>query len=271
MNVIKYRIDLFDSEPTSTEKNVLKIFESKPMNANTTYFSTSWNSIINQNIAHTVNHGKISGDAFTVCDHILFERIIDKMVSIGINVLFISHLTTAEKARKITLKPFPQWPMRTDKPAEKTMLYSFIGFVSHPLRRTLLNMKHPAGCAIKERPSWYFEDKKHDANNQYIKALCNSRYSLCPVGSGPSTIRFWESLVAGAIPVLISDNIKLPAFDWENCLVRIPENKVHDVPNIVSNISAEREKTLRDGCLRAADKFTGDNFVSVIRDHYAGH
>lgn len=271
MNIIKYRIGLFDSEPTSTEKNALKIFESKPMSADTTYFATSWNSIINQNIINSVDYKRIKGDSFTICDHISFERIIDKMVSIGIKVLFISHLTTEERARKITLKPMPQWPMRTDKPAEKTMLYSFIGFVSHPLRKTLLNMQHPTGCVIKERPSWYFEDRKHDANNQYVKALSNSRYSLCPVGSGPSTIRFWESLVAGAIPVLISDKIKLPEHDWENCIVRVPEGKVRDVPGIVSSISAEREKVLRDGCLRAAAKFTGDNFVSVIRDHYGNN
>jgi hypothetical protein len=271
MNIVKYKLNLFDVEPTFTEKNVLGLLEEKPIQADVTYFAASWNSIINKDIINTIEHDKMRGKVFTVCDHILFEKALDKMASIGINTLFISHLSTVTKSSKVVLKPFPQWPMRTGLPGEKTILYSFIGFVSHPLRRNLLNMKHPSGCVIKERPNWYFWDKTHDVGNQYIETLQRSRFSLCPVGSGPSTIRFWESLVAGAIPILISDEIALPDYDWDGCIIRVPENQLSDIPNIVSSISTDHEEKLRVRCLQAADQFTGNNFVSVIRKYYASY
>jgi hypothetical protein len=268
MNIIKYRPELFNTEPTNTEKNVLPLFESKPLSSNITYFYTSWNTLINDNILHTVKHKKIQSGAFTVCDHIHYHKALDTMASVGVTTLFTSHLTNPAVST-ITLLPFPQWPMRTSKPSDKNILYSFVGFVSHPIRRTILNIDHPSNTVIAERPAWYFEAKGHDVGDQYTITLAKSRFSLCPVGTGPSTIRFWESLVAGAIPVLISDAIRLPDFDWTNCIVKIPENRVEEIPEILNAISPDQEQTLREGCLRAADRFTGDNFVSVIRDHYA--
>ena len=41
--------------------------------------------------------------------------------------------------------------------------------------------------------------------------LLNSKYTLCPSGSGPNSIRLWESLACGSIPIILSDTLDLPS------------------------------------------------------------
>ena len=40
---------------------------------------------------------------------------------------------------------------------------------------------------------------------KYNKTLSESKFSLCPIGAGPNTLRFWESIAMGSIPVLFND------------------------------------------------------------------
>ena len=74
---------------------------------------------------------------------------------------------------------------------------------------------------------WHFHDAVYNRQNQnptakrdasketnqsdrYTTLLFLSSFSLCPSGSGPNSIRLWESLAAGSIPVILSDRISLP-------------------------------------------------------------
>ncbi|MFM6205180.1 exostosin family protein, partial [Planktothrix sp.] len=55
--------------------------------------------------------------------------------------------------------------------------------------------------------------------------LKQSVFSLCPSGSGPNSIRLWESIGYGSIPVVLSDTY-LPPGDldlWESAVVVCPE------------------------------------------------
>ena len=38
----------------------------------------------------------------------------------------------------------------------------------------------------------------------------DSKYTLCPSGSGPNSIRLWEALAVGSLPIVLSDNLDLP-------------------------------------------------------------
>src|SRR5437763_1885888 len=82
------------------------------------------------------------------------------------------------------------------------------------------------------------------------------KYYLCPRGVGPNTIRFWESLQAGAIPVLISDNMALPkGFNWDNCIIRIREKDILSINSILVSISPKKEEEMRENCLIAYELF----------------
>jgi len=46
----------------------------------------------------------------------------------------------------------------------------------------------------------------------YATTLQRSCFALCPSGSGPNSIRLWEALGYGAIPVIHSDRLQLPEY-----------------------------------------------------------
>lgn len=117
----------------------------------------------------------------------------------------------------------------------------------------------------------FFSSKEKQAveKKEYQDVLARSRFSLCPRGSGPSTVRFWESLQAGAIPILISDDMVLPeGVDWDRCIIRIPECGVTKIKEVIASVSLEIENELRGNCLKAYKEFAGGNFISPIKRVY---
>ena len=80
--------------------------------------------------------------------------------------------------------------------------------------------------------------------------MIDSRYSLCPSGSGPNSIRFWESLAYGSIPILLADTLELPKHElWEKAIIRIPEKDLETIPSILEKITSEEETEMRKNCI----------------------
>lgn len=50
-------------------------------------------------------------------------------------------------------------------------------------------------------------DEHHKKTFRYNSILSDSKFSLCPEGAGPNTLRFWESIAVGSIPVIFSDDL----------------------------------------------------------------
>nr|WP_320136357.1 hypothetical protein [uncultured Amphritea sp.] len=49
---------------------------------------------------------------------------------------------------------------------------------------------------------------EHDKRTlRYNMILSDSKFSLCPVGAGPNTLRFWESIAVGTIPVIFKSDL----------------------------------------------------------------
>ena len=112
-------------------------------------------------------------------------------------------------------------------------------------------------------------DVEYNNTLEFLDVLGRSRYSLCPSGTGPNSFRFWESLAAGAIPVLLSDKMLLPEYDWDNCILRVPENDLEKVQQILSRIPVEKESMMRARCLEAYKRYSGNNFARVVSDYYS--
>jgi len=49
-----------------------------------------------------------------------------------------------------------------------------------------------------------------DKTVRYNGILSDSRFSFCPEGAGPNTLRLWESIAVGVIPVLFSSSLEFP-------------------------------------------------------------
>jgi hypothetical protein len=120
-------------------------------------------------------------------------------------------------------------------PAERKYLASFIG-AHMPHYRSDVRVKIAEAAIAAQRSDvlvevgglWHFnhvvykeqvagtalstaEARAHDdATRHYNEVLSDSVFSLCPEGAGPNTLRVWESLAVGAIPVIIAPGWKPP-------------------------------------------------------------
>ncbi|MEQ5806377.1 exostosin family protein [Alteromonas sp. NFXS44] len=52
-------------------------------------------------------------------------------------------------------------------------------------------------------------DEHHKRTFRYNSILSDSKFSFCPEGAGPNTLRFWESIAVGTIPVIFSDDLAI--------------------------------------------------------------
>lgn len=82
----------------------------------------------------------------------------------------------------------------------------------------------------------YNEEQKKELRQKYLDLLDDSQFIMCPKGVGLNSIRFFESLRMGRIPVLISDDAKLPLehkLNYEEFCVRVPENEIENSSKFV--------------------------------------
>jgi len=229
-------------------------------------------------------------DYYTCCQHISFRKLIPLMKLLGIKTIYTPHKVIGEDyINDVELKPCPLYAVNIEDPKrnevfnnkdfenyERKYLYSFMGGVQNnylsSIRNDIFNMQHSNNTFIKNTGQWHFNnivysnkqnkkrelniDKKHiDNTEKYNNVLLNSRFSLCPSGSGPNTIRFWESLAIGSIPILLSDTLELPHdFKWDDAIIRIPEKELANLPNILQEISVEQEQKMRKKCIEIYNK-----------------
>ena len=60
---------------------------------------------------------------------------------------------------------------------------------------------------VKHEPLDQTDLSRHEKDTtRYNEILSDSVFSLCPEGAGPNTLRVWESIAVGAIPVILSDD-----------------------------------------------------------------
>ena len=251
-------------------------------------------------------------NGFTVCQHDRFHTILPTLKKIGIKTLFASHMVaksgyttkefyynsegTASRIDGITIGTIFLAPVFTGKPNQtKDVLYSFIGSYGKKhisnIREKIFKDDHKTNAIIIERKGWQFDADVYgdqilgsptSAVQKYIneqkskfyeKILTRSRFSLCPSGTGPTSIRFLESLGSGAIPVILADTMMFPTIkgvNWDECTVKIPEKDYYQLPQILARITPQQEETMRQQGLEAYKLCTGKNFIRNIREYFDG-
>ena len=122
---------------------------------------------------------------------------------------------------------------------EPQWLYSFYGNVQLPVRRELPSLRHPRGVVKSWTTGLYRNDKPLAPQLEYADLLANSKFILCPRGIGPSSIRLFEAMQAGRVPVIISDDWARPRGPvWDELAVFVPEGKVAQIPRILEEAEA---------------------------------
>lgn len=119
-------------------------------------------------------------------------------------------------------------------------LYSFVGQKStHPLREQIFQLDHPEQYVFDTSQYWPYgelsESKREELEQRYVNVAHQSRFILCPRGRGASSIRLFETLRMGRVPVIISDAWVPPdGPDWDAFSVRVDEANISMIPSILS-------------------------------------
>lgn len=235
---------------------------------------------------------------FTCCQHIHFGKLIPLWKALNIVTVFTPHkIKNKNNIKGITIKSCPLYAVNVENEQfnkefnnidflnnERQILYSFIGGYQPneyltKIRPSIFEMKHPENTVIKYTGEWHFNklvynekqnhklelniNEKHTTlTSYYNNLLINSRYTLAPSGSGPNSIRFWEALAVGSIPVLLSDTLDLPEHElWKDAIVIIKEDEVNKLQEVLNNISPEKEKIMRENCIKIYNHFK-NNFAN---------
>jgi len=257
-NTVFYELFPEGLKPTGMDNKIYQSLKKNPLQCSMNVLLMSWSNLINHKKLPLVRKGVLllKGNTLTVCTHEHYARVLPLLESMGVTHLFVTQARKGQRWHKIKILPLPYQPSCTAPPAEhKDILYSFVGFKSHPLRDKIFNLPFRSlpDVVIKRRNSWYFSDKKglEARVAEYKDILARSRFGLCPRGNSPNTIRMVELMGAGAIPVVLADDLYLPpGVDWTKCIIRIKETHVRNVDRVIRAISPEKEAHMRSECLR---------------------
>ena len=140
---------------------------------------------------------------------------------------------------------------------EAELLFSFLGANTHPVRGELLKLKHSRALVVDTSGINFFSLAEGTKTKEYQRAIqeqkqryqevvAQSKFVLCPRGWGTSSFRLYETLAAGRVPVIISDDwMPSPADDWDVCSVRVAQNEVASIPALLEEREADWPKMAR--------------------------
>jgi Exostosin family len=126
--------------------------------------------------------------------------------------------------------------------AEPEFLFSFLGRIAtHPVRSKLRSLDSASTPCLdvadgpKRFP--YF-----DYSKTYTQLLGRSRFILCPRGFGVSSMRIFEAMSFGRVPVIISDAWQPPpGIPWREFSVVIPECNVSNIPVMLEKLESKAQ------------------------------
>lgn len=129
-------------------------------------------------------------------------------------------------------------------------LFSFVGsFQTAPVRTRFAALRHPRALVrdTSQQSSfiwWEATDaEKATFRRDYAAGLRDSRFVLCPRGISPTTVRLFEAMKTGRVPVILSDDWVPPTGpDWSAFSVRVPEQDVASIPALLESLEPEAQE-----------------------------
>ena len=240
------------------------------------------------------------GPVATVCQHIALARHAHLLERAGVTDVFWSHAPRAARlggGGRIRAHPFPLYPVQQPPPLPddqpRRWLYCFIGARAEPWYLTRVRdwivetlSEDPRGH-VQGRRGWHYDRIVYEhqiagtvvtpdlidaaASEAFAEALRSSVFALCPSGSGPNSIRLWEAIAAGSVPVVLSDGYAPPGDPvlWAEATVSAPETPeaVAALPDSLEALAADAAALARKrAALRQLRfRYGPDDFVHDLR------
>ncbi|TCT04006.1 exostosin domain-containing protein [Aquabacter spiritensis] len=215
----------------------------------------------------------------TVAQHINADKFVDLFKALGVTDLFWSHARVGQaEIDGIALHPFPLFPAQTpdgreagDPHRARRYVANFIGaynprvYLTDVREQIFADRDAAPDLLIVRREAWHFDravyseqmkgvpadaarlrlEAAHKA--EYLQAMRDSLFTLCPSGSGPNSIRIYEALAVGSIPIILTRELGLagdPALWERTCL--IAEDSVRGYRDALARARAMSVAEVRD-------------------------
>lgn len=237
----------------------------------------------------------------TICQQIFFQQHRWLLERAGITDVFWPHATIYDDDPSLRIHPFPLFPVNWQAPAEpeatREILYSFIGaratrlYLSNSRDLILESLAGLPGALIHGNDRWFYQDlvygvqirgtiSSDDIRAQgngpeperlrYIDSLSRSLFCLCPSGTGPNTIRLWEAIGSGSIPIILSDRFRPPGPRelWDQAVFVLPDTAegVLAIPQRTQQWAADSQlmASKRAGLRLLWKRYGPDTFITDI-------
>lgn len=126
-------------------------------------------------------------------------------------------------------------------------LWSFMGSPGsihskgYQLRQELLKLKSER-CFVADSsnvPVWSYDTEslrlQSEAAARMTSVMRNSKYVACPRGGGPTSMRFYESMACGAVPILLGDTWQIPQIPGlSEAILVVPQADVVKLTDLVT-------------------------------------
>ena len=157
-------------------------------------------------------------------------------------------------------------------------LASFSGANSHALRARLFEMKDSLAredifLAVTKRNKFSAnpnDPQLKQSQLDFIHAILDAKFSLCPRGNGPASYRLQESLALGRAPVIISDDwVPVSDLDWSRFAIFVREKEISNLPAILREHESHW-KEMGDSALEIYESFfRRETFAANALNHIA--
>lgn len=233
----------------------------------------------------------------TVCQHIYWQAMLPAFRLLGVKDLWLSHAPPERHLdRRLQIWSWPLYAVNVEDPArregltfarrpdERTKFASFRGaWMPHYLSSVRLRLAEYFGrraraddaWIVEMTSKWHFEDivyrhqvagraladidTKRAETARYNELISDSVFSLCPSGAGPNTLRLWESLAVGCIPVVLSDSFRPPQFverageyspTWQEAVLTHPEDALATLEERLRALTPEERRRMHLAAIR---------------------
>ena len=128
-------------------------------------------------------------------------------------------------------------PIDASPSDEPDILFSFMGNSQISLRRKMLCLRSSRAIFVDTSSfNPFLAANDGDHRTRYAGLLRRTKFVLCPRGSGTSSIRLFETLREGRVPVIVSDQWVAPEGpDWSSCSLRLNERDISGIEQLTED------------------------------------
>lgn len=211
----------------------------------------------------------------TVCQHVLMKDYLELLSDVGVTDVFWAHSTKSgskiSEVYGIEIHPFPLFAVNyvdESSGGVRDIIFNFVGansngfYLTDTRGKIFQFLSGIPNSVIALRDKWHFHEVVHSKQihgrsesnvedtkrktEEFKSLLSRSIFTLCPSGSGPNSIRLWEAIGSGSIPVILADTY-LPPGEWalwEQAVVFCEENEVaiKSLPQRLLDISTDSNR-----------------------------